>query len=251
MTGTLINITPEIQQFIDLGALFVINHSGGKDSQCMTIELARHIPKHQLVIIHAHLPEVEWPGVKEHILKYANKIPVHFTQAKKTFFQMVEHRGKFPSPSTRQCTSDLKRGPIQKFINNYTRHTGFYTVVNCMGMRAEESPGRAKREVFRKREEYSCAHRQQYEWLPIHNYQTHEVFSTITLAGQYPHWAYSKGMTRLSCCFCIMSNENDINVAALHNPKLRDRYIETQKRLGFSLMIPKKGKSPNLNQLYQ
>jgi DNA sulfur modification protein DndC len=70
----------------------------------------------------------------------------------KTFFDMVEHRGMFPSPSTRQCTSDLKRGPIEREIRRYLKaHPEFGgLVVNCMGMRAEESPGRSKLQTFKR-----------------------------------------------------------------------------------------------------
>jgi 3'-phosphoadenosine 5'-phosphosulfate sulfotransferase (PAPS reductase)/FAD synthetase len=37
---------------------------------------------------------------------------------KRTYLEMVEQRGMFPSPQYRQCTSDLKRGPIEKFIRS-------------------------------------------------------------------------------------------------------------------------------------
>lgn len=244
-----LQITNEIQQLVDEGALFVINDSGGKDSQAMKIHLSRQIPKRQLVIIHSHLPEVEWDGVKEHIENYCMNIPVHFTQAGKTFFEMVERRGKFPSPATRQCTSDLKRGPIQKFINNYCKEHHFYKVVNCMGLRAEESAARKKKTVFRYREDLSTKTRKQYEWLPIHHFVISEVWNTITLAGQKPHWAYQKGMTRLSCCFCIMASDQDIKTAASLQPELAKRYCDTEERLGFTMMMPVKGKQRFLSTI--
>jgi len=235
-----VNVPPQIRQLIDDGALFVINDSGGKDSQVMKIKLAALIPKHQLVIIHSHLPEVEWPGVKEHIEKYAFDIPVYFTEARKTFFEMVLHRNKFPDMKNRQCTSDLKRGPIQKFINNYCRENRFLKVVNCIGLRAEESSSRAKKEVVRFRTDLSAKHRIQYEWLPIHDFTLSQVWNCITLAGQYPHWAYSKGMSRLSCCFCIMSSESDLKTAATLMPELLERYSEIEERTGFTFIMPSK-----------
>lgn len=236
----LMNIPHEVQELIDLGYLFVINDSGGKDSQCMKIKLRQNIPLHQLVIIHSHLPEVEWEGTKEHIEKYAMGIPVHVTQARKTFFEMVMHRKKFPSPSTRQCTSDLKRGPIQKFINNYTKENHFYGVVNCMGLRAEESPRRAKKIAFRHRPDLSSKFRNQFEWLPIHEFKIDQVWNTITLAGQDPHWAYKAGMTRLSCCFCIMGSQQDLKTARQLKPELFERYVNLEKELGFTLSMSRK-----------
>jgi hypothetical protein len=38
-------IPAEIKRLVDAGAMFVINHSGGKDSQAMTLYLERHIPR--------------------------------------------------------------------------------------------------------------------------------------------------------------------------------------------------------------
>jgi DNA sulfur modification protein DndC len=233
-------IHDDVDRLIGLGALFVINSSGGKDSQAMTIKLSRLIPKHQLVIIHSHLTGVEWPGVIEHIQENSCGIEVHITRARKTFFEMVDHRRRFPDASRRQCTSDLKRGPIQKFINNFCKERRFNTVVNCIGLRAEESPGRAKKEPFRYREDLSAAHRKQYEWLPIHDLTTTQIWNAITLAGQRPHWAYSKGMTRLSCCFCIMASAGDLRVAAEQNPDLFKQYVDKEKELGFTLSMSQK-----------
>ncbi len=235
-----LHIPNEITELISLGALFVVNSSGGKDSQCMTILLSRLVPKHQLVIIHSHLPGVEWSGVVEHIEATASGIEVHTTRANKTFFEMVDHRRRFPDAHRRQCTSDLKRGPIQKFINNYSKSKGFYQVVNCMGLRAEESPGRAKKVPYRFRDDCSAKHRKQHEWLPIHDFKLSEVWNTITLAGQQPHWAYSKGMTRLSCAFCIMASAHDLKIAALHNPELFKQYVAKEKELGFTLSMSRK-----------
>lgn len=248
---TMISITPELQRLINEGALVVINDSGGKDSQCMKIQLAKSIPAEQLVIIHAHLPGVEWDGVIGHIENNSMGIPVHVCKAVKTFFQMVEHRQKFPSPSTRQCTSDLKRGPIEKFIKKYMKDNGFTTVINCMGLRAEESAAREKKIAFKHIPTKSIAGRQWYDWLPIHQFTIEQVWQTIAGAGQVPHWAYSKGMSRLSCCFCIMANKNDLRIAAKLNPELYNKYVETEERLNFTLLPTVKGKQVFLKDIVE
>ncbi len=53
-------------------AIVAVNSSGGKDSQCMTILLSRIVPLEQLLIVHAPLGEVEWPGTVNFI---ESKIP--------------------------------------------------------------------------------------------------------------------------------------------------------------------------------
>lgn len=232
----------EIADLIERGALFVVNHSGGKDSQAMFIKLRTIIPARQLLVIHAVLPEVEWEGVVEHIEETIGETPMIFAQSVKTLFEMVERRGMFPSPANRQCTSDLKRCPIEREIRRYLKaHPEFGgLVVNCMGMRAEESTGRAKLVPFKFNAGNSIAGREWYDWLPIHDLTEAEVFNSIHLAGEQPHWAYGAGMTRLSCCFCIMASQADLTTAARLNPALYRRYVETEQRLGFTLSMSRK-----------
>ena len=50
-----IPVPPECREMIRRGALFALNHSGGKDSQAMTILLARIVPRQNLLAVHAAL----------------------------------------------------------------------------------------------------------------------------------------------------------------------------------------------------
>ena len=168
------------------------------------------VPANQLVIVHAELPEVDWEGIRSHIEATAGDLPIHYCTAASTFFQMVERRGMFPSPSNRQCTSDLKRTPIERTIRAISKATGQTLFVDCVGLRAQESASRAKAQVFKHDAKNSKAGREIYTWLPIHHWTVEMVWSAIKLAGQEPHWAYQAGMSRLSCCFCIMSSKDDL-----------------------------------------
>ena len=231
-----------ITDLIARGALFVLNDSAGKDSQAQKIKVMSMVPRRQILIVHAVLPEVEWDGTIEHIEANSDGIPIVYAHARKTLFEMVEHRGMFPSPANRQCTSDLKRGPIEREIRRYLKaHPEFGgLVVNCMGMRAEESAGRAKLNSFKFNKANSKAGREWYDWLPIHDWSAEDVFACIAAAEQKPHWAYAAGMTRLSCCFCIMSSQADLMTAAKLNPDLYRRYVETERRLGFTVSMSRK-----------
>jgi len=106
----------KIRELADQGAIFYVSHSGGKDSQAQHIEITKLVPADQVVVIHAHLPGVEWRGVRAHIHNTIGQYQYIEVQAVKTFFEMVDHRQKWPAPAYRQCTSDLKRGPIEKAI---------------------------------------------------------------------------------------------------------------------------------------
>lgn len=264
----------QIHDLIKRGALFVINHSGGKDSQAMYLHVRKFVPASQIVIVHADLGPVEWAGAYDHIVATTSGEPIHTCSARRTLLEMIEERGKFPSPQIRQCTSDLKRGPIERTIRAIVeariKHAcgnpprrlgteerrmaikaGMGLVVNCMGMRAEESSSRAKLTTFKLSMANSKAGREWYDWLPIHDWSAGDVFLEIDAAGQKPHPVYALGMTRFSCVFCVMASEADLKTAArlaverpdlLNDPHLYRKYILLEKSTGQVMLMPSKTK---------
>jgi len=239
-----------IQDLIDAGALFVINHSGGKDSQAQMIHILRQVPATQCVVIHADLGEVEWHGAKELAAKQAADAGVPFIVAKanykdgseKTLLNMVEKRfaekpgvPSWPSSDCRSCTSDLKRDPIAREFKRYAKAHGFSVVVNCQGIRAAESTERRKKNPFTRNERASCTGRDVFEWYPIFDLTTAEVFATIRDAGQEPHWAYAAGNERLSCVFCIMGKQSDLINGFKHRPELAAKYIALEEKTGYTM----------------
>lgn len=238
-----IYLSNEIKALIDCGAIFYVSHSGGKDSQAMYALIKNVVPATQIVVIHANLGEVEWEGVQDHIR--VNTIhEVNIVKANKTFFGMVEQRGMWPSAAYRQCTSDLKRGPIFKFIRNDLKQREATIAINCMGLRAQESSSRAKKQPFAYNKMQSCNNRvirHVYDWLPIFYFTTEEVFQTIANIGQKPFWAYERN-ERLSCVFCIMGCINDLRHGAEQRPELYNRYLKLEKQIGHTLFT--RGKKP-------
>ncbi|APP78124.1 MULTISPECIES: phosphoadenosine phosphosulfate reductase domain-containing protein [Xanthomonas] len=237
---------PTIQQLIERNALFVVSHSGGKDSQAMLIKLIDRIPPAQLLVIHASLGESEWHGALELAKEQAEVagLPFLVARAPKTFLQMVERRYEvrpgpnsscWPGAKSRQCTSDLKRGPIEREVRRYAKDKLFSTVVSCMGMRAAESPARAKRIALTINKRGTVRGRDWFEWLPIHDMTTAEVWRTIAAAGQVPHPAYLSGSSRLSCVFCFFAGARDIANGARYRPELYKQYRDIEQRTGYTL----------------
>ena len=233
-------IPTECRELIDRGALVALSHSGGKDSQAMTILLSQVVPCAQLLVVHAPLGEVEWPGCIELIedtLPAGVPLIMARTASGKTLLERIEERGRFPSASVRYCTSDTKRGPIERelrrYLNAHPRFDG--RVVSAMGMRAAESPARAKLVPWKHNPRNSKAGREWFDWLPIHALGTADVFRIIHEAGQSPHWAYTAGMSRVSCSFCILASRADLRRAAELRPDLYRQYVELERRIGHTL----------------
>ncbi len=230
----------KISALIKRGAIFYVSHSGGKDSQVMYLLLTRIVPPDQICVVHADLGKIEWLGTQEHINSTIDH-PLNVVRANKTFFDMVRHRAKtrpdvpsWPSSAHRQCTSDLKRGPIYKFIRNDMKRRGAKLALNCTGIRAEESPGRAKKQPLKLNTTLSKAGREVYDYMPIHHLTAKNVFQVIRSVGQKPHYAYGKN-TRLSCVFCIMGCDNDLKHGAEQRPDLLKEYLNLEDETGWTM----------------
>ena len=235
-----ISVPPECRELIDRGAIVALSSSGGKDSQAMTILLSRIVPREQLLVVHAPLAEVEWPGTIEHIENtLPDGVPLILAPVTsgKSLLDSIEERGRFPSPSVRWCTSSTKRGPIERELRRYLKpHPQFGgRLVNAMGMRAEESAARAKKLPWKRSDRNSKAGRSWFDWLPVFDLTENQVFDVIRAAGQSPHPAYGMGMSRLSCVFCIMASRVDLRTAARLQPVLYRRYALLEERIGHTL----------------
>ena len=120
--GPAIPVPPDCGEMIRRGALVAVSSSGGKDSQCMTILLSRIAPREQMVVVHAPLAEVEWPGTIEHIENtLPESVPLILAPVTsgKSLLDSIEERGRFPSASIRWCTSSTKRSPIERELRRY------------------------------------------------------------------------------------------------------------------------------------
>ena len=222
----------------------VLNSSAGKDSQAMLDYVVAEcdracVPRDRLVVAHADLGRVEWAGTRELAEKQAQHYGLAFVAISRPQGDLLDHiakRGKFPSPAARYCTSDHKRGQVMKVFTrlaNQSHQAGIRVcrILNCLGLRAEESSARARRPAFARNEKASNGQRQVDDWLPLHSWSVEQVWERIRASGVPHHPAYDLGMPRLSCCFCIFSPRSALLLAGKHNPELLDRYVQVEKQI--------------------
>lgn len=262
---------PDPLDLVRQGALVVVNHSGGKDSQALLIHLVEdlEIPIDQIIVIHADLGPSEWEGTREHaaLCAAAYGLPLLVTHALdasgrlKSIPGVAEQRGKFPDKARRWCTSDFKRGPIRRSVNAHLRQVAWPSpfVLNVLGLRAQESRDRARLPGFAFSTDASCPakpwptaatthtaarRRLVFDWLPLLDNSEDWVFKRIAQAGQKPHDAYRvPGISRLSCTICIFSNEAAIRAAVTHSPAARSYardIIRVEDQTGHSILPPRK-----------
>ena len=253
---------PDAGQVPDLASYdwIAVSSSGGKDSQAMldyVVELARAAGvMERVVVIHADLGRVEWEGTGELAARQAAAYGLRFIVTSRiggiatvsgdtytkgeTFGDLLdyaERRKAWPSSKARWCTSEFKRGPILKVFTalakEHREKTGSKApcrILDCMGLRAEESPARAKKVQMVER--MRTATQAIDSWLPIHHWLEGHVWARIKASNVEHHRAYDLGMPRLSCAFCIFAPKAALVLSGKHNRALLDAYVAVEERIG-------------------
>lgn len=239
--------TPNFHDF----DLIVINTSGGKDSivamyQAVETAKAQNFPLDKVIASHQDLGRMEWKGTWELIQKQCEFFGIQLFKSKYrnkegveiSILEKAELRGAFPSSTIRWCTSDFKRDTGNRFVSQYAKpiQKGLgrkVKILQVFGFRAEESPARAKREVFAKNNRLSTkTTREAWDWLPVHDWLETKVWKVIKEVGVPYHHAYDLGMPRLSCVFCIFANKAALKVAGRANRELLDEYVDVEEKTG-------------------
>jgi 3'-phosphoadenosine 5'-phosphosulfate sulfotransferase (PAPS reductase)/FAD synthetase len=144
------------------------------------------------------------------------------------------------SSASRYCTADHKRGPIgtvfTKLADEWKKANPgagrACRTLDCQGLRAAESPRRAKKANLENRTSTKSQHVD--SWLPIQDWSTEQVWTRIKASGVPYHRAYDLGMPRLSCVFCIFASKDALMIAGKHNPELLSEYVRVEKETGYS-----------------
>jgi 3'-phosphoadenosine 5'-phosphosulfate sulfotransferase (PAPS reductase)/FAD synthetase len=147
----------------------------------------------------------------------------------------------FPSPQYRQCTSDLKRGPIDKFIRSLPHKV----IVNCMGIRSEESRPRSRLSPLDRNEALSTQRRTVCNWLPIFDRTLSDVLAwhwanAIRLHPVYVPEYHKDGTTggylrRFSCRVCIFSTDADLVAIHQHDSSAFHAVASLERKLKFTM----------------
>lgn len=227
--------------------VILVNTSAGKDSLVM-LDLVCTLASSQGVLdrvraVHCDLGRMEWSGTR----KLAEQqcalygVPLHVVSRAQDLLSQVEQRGMWPSSTARYCTSDHKRDQVGKYItalvnahicDTYGKaHKAPVTVLNCLGLRAQESSARKAKLPVAPNKRATNSKRTVTDWLPIHAWTENQVWSVIHSKSLPYHRAYDLGMPRLSCVFCIFAPKPALLLAGYHNRELLAEYVAVEQRI--------------------
>lgn len=260
-----IEIPEPISDALSAGASLAISISGGKDSQAMLYALERERKAQgwtgYIFAIHAHLGRMEWPQSLAHCERICADINVPLIIVRRPqgdLLQEMQERmvklqgtGKphFPDSKNRYCTSHHKTSQIDKALRTHE------LIISAEGLRAEESPARAKRPAWEYRTQICTRQRTAYTWRPIINWtedqvwremgsstgdiqQRREMYRSGDYHGAFTGWAghpaYIMGNQRLSCAICVLASRNDIINGARCNSGLWRALVAMEDESGFS-----------------
>ena len=232
----------------------LVQTSAGKDSLAMLDTVCAEAKSlgvlDRVVAVHCDLGRVEWEGVAKLAREQAEVYGVPFWRVRRDrdLLHQVEHeRKKWPGgENARFCTSDHKTKEGAKLMTQFVRDfldehemsqhrpERRVRILNCLGMRAQESPKRRKMPVVSIDPATNATKREVTRWLPIHDWTEDQVWALIRSKGLKYHWAYDIGMPRLSCCFCIFAPKAALLLAGHHNRALLDEYVRIEQKIEHS-----------------
>lgn len=237
------------------------NSSAGKDSQAMLdflVDLAiEQDCLDKLIVLHCDLGRIEWEGTRELAERQAQHYGLRFEVVRNgshaDLLARIAKRGQFPGRTTRYCTSEFKTGQARTLatrVVNESRATGTIAqgtqvrILNCLGLRAEESTERANKDAYKHHPQYQLdkagerqdgngwtnTKRWTDEWLPIHGWTEADVWVRIEASGVEHHPVYDMGMPRLSCSFCPLASFSANVKAATLRPELAQEYADLEAK---------------------
>lgn len=265
-------LPPQIDHALKSGFVLMVSISGGKDSDSMT-RILHHMRFQQargwngdMLLITSNLGRAEHQITPQYIEQFAQQmnLPLHvidggdLVDVMKARKVKLDDQGKnvpfWPSAKARYCTSSTKRDPISRYLRHWSGKQG--RVVCAIGMRAEESSARARKPVVKERVGVHTKTRTAYDWLPIHNFTSRDVWNALgyeledlrakqeQCKGLSPetvfhmqlgaHPSYFLGNERLSCALCILGSLGDLKNGAAQNPAVYREYVQMEIDSGYS-----------------
>ena len=211
----------------------VISFSGGKDSTALILWAKENLEDFQVVFC-----DTSWEHELTYkYIDYVNKRLcdgqlVTICSSKYDGFEDLSiKRKRVPSTKARFCTQELKLFPMYDYIHSLQEVPEMY-----VGIRAEESPSRAKMAVREFDMDYYGT------WInrPLKHWTAEQVFDIHKKHNIEPNPLYKMGMKRVGCMPCIMANLTDLREIIKRFPDIIEKVKDLETKVGRTFFPPVK-----------
>jgi|GEM_PF-215051 len=235
-TNLKLAITNEIAFLLSRKSPLIVSVSGGKDSDAQALLLNKLLTQinyeGERLLIHADLGRIEHAESIQQVralAKFINWKLIIVRREKGDLLDRYEQRwhdncvryanlscvtliSPWPQPQSPFCRADAKISPIvQKAVQLFPGQP----IINCVGLRAEESSKRASNPVSQRNPKLDrAAGTTGYNWNPILNLKIEDVWLVHKETGFPRHPQYDRGNERISCAYCFLGSLNDLQNAA-------------------------------------
>ncbi len=209
----------------DLYDVFYVAVSGGKDSTATALWALEHFPKEKLFFAFADTGHEATETYKYiNYLEETLDIEIHRYKPKRNFYELVEHKGFFPSKNSRFCTDELKKS-VRNLALTDLINRGYERICIITGIRADESEERSKYPIYERQKRTTTG-----VFRPIFNWSVEDVFEYIRSKGIKVNPLYEKGVDRVGCFPCIFASPEEIRLLYededFKNQKTKIEYVE-------------------------
>lgn len=209
-----------------------INVSGGKDSTALAIwSLETGLADCRYVFADT---QHEHPITYEYLTYLEDRLGIKIERVQSEgMLNLCIRKQRFPSVKARFCTEQLKVIPLARYMDEAEEHDGDHPHQVFVGIRAEESPARAKmpETIFSnvkyppRRTSYQLRHH------PLLDMYTGDVFALMKRHNIEPNPLYKMGMSRVGCFPCIMARQPELKKICKNFPETIDKLEDWEKQV--------------------
>lgn len=208
------------------GLEIIASVSGGKDSTAMMLALIDgDIP------FRAVFADTGWEAPETYAylddLRRILARPIDVVGVTGGMVERIKYRAGFPGRMQRWCTRELKIEPLRAYHDRVIAETNRETV-SVMGVRAEESPSRAKMAELDDEPEGDRSWGG-WLWRPLLQWTIADVLAIHHRHDVPVNPLYRRGHGRVGCYPCIYAAKEEIKLVAEHSPGRIDEIRELEK----------------------
>jgi 3'-phosphoadenosine 5'-phosphosulfate sulfotransferase (PAPS reductase)/FAD synthetase len=256
--------SPTVSNLLAANAPVAFGVSGGKDSSAMSLagntylnEIGHTGPR---ILIHSDLGKVEWRESLPWCQKLADHLSLELVVVRRAAGDLLD-RWKvrwqnnvtryanletvclvlpWSTPSMLFCRSELKAAIIcRELIQRFPGQE----ILSPTGIRREESTTRACAPISAPQPRLTSKthHTSGQDWHPIADWTLSEVLAYHQLREFPLHPGYARGMSRISCAFCVMGSAGDLLVSAdcLENQEVYREQVDLEILSSFAFQSGK------------